>query len=210
VAPVDDQALLTLMRAIVVRDRPEVLASLDATPALATASLVQGATRQHAVEFMLPTIGHYVYAGDTVLHVAAVTYQPGLVDDLAAAGADVDAENRRGAHPLHYAVDGNPGSARWDPIAQRDTVAALLRRGADANAADANGTPALLRAIRNRCASAVAALLDGGADPNLTNGRGSTARQLATKTTGRGGSGSEEAKAQQLEILELLDAAGAA
>jgi len=61
--------------------------------------------------------------------------------------------------------------------------------------------------VRNRCASAVGALLDSGADPAVTNANGSTALQLATWTTGRGGSGSPAAKTQQQEIEQLLRAA---
>ena len=73
---------------------------------------------------------------------------------------------------------------------------------------DKNGTPPLLRAIRNRCADAVAALLDVGADPNITNTSGSNAMDLAVRTTGRGGTGSPEAKAQQQRIVALLTAGG--
>jgi hypothetical protein len=51
----------------------------------------------------------------------------------------------------------------------------------------------------------VQALLDHGADPAIRNKNGSTAIQLATRTTGRSGSGSPEAKAQQQEILLLLE-----
>ena len=47
-------------------------------------------------------------------------------------------------------------------------------------------------------------LLDGGADPTLKNKRGSTAMKLAIWTTGRGGSGSPRARAEQLRIIELL------
>jgi hypothetical protein len=51
----------------------------------------------------------------------------------------------------------------------------------------------------------VQALLALGADPHRTNGNGSTPRDLALRTTGRGGSGSPLARAQQAEILQLLD-----
>jgi Ankyrin repeats (many copies) len=78
--------------------------------------------------------------------------------------------------------------------------------GADPNAVDANGTTPLHRAVRNRCAAAVDALLDLDADPQVTNGRGSTPVQLARRTTGRGGRGSAHARAQQAEILRLLQA----
>jgi hypothetical protein len=47
-------------------------------------------------------------------------------------------------------------------------------------------------------------LLRAGADPRLPNDSGSTARDLAMVTTGRGGSGSAEAKAEQRIILDLL------
>jgi ankyrin repeat protein len=80
----------------------------------------------------------------------------------------------------------------------------LLDAGADPNAVDKGGTTPLHRAVRNRCAAAVAALLDGGADRHADNGRGSTPAKLAAQTSGRGGSGSPEAKAQQHEILRLL------
>jgi hypothetical protein len=89
-------------------------------------------------------------------------------------------------------------------------VLCLCELGADPNAVDKNGTAPLHRAVRNRCAAAVEALLDGGADPNATNRSGSTPGQLARWTTGRGASGSAAAKAQQQEILRLLQAAGGA
>jgi hypothetical protein len=55
----------------------------------------------------------------------------------------------------------------------------------------------------------VQALLDGGADAGRTNKTGSTPMQLATWTTGRGGSGSPESRAQQEEIVRLLQRHGA-
>jgi len=59
--------------------------------------------------------------------------------------------------------------------------------------------------VRTRCAAAVGTLLECGADPARKTKTGSTPMLLATKTTGRGGSGSAEAKAQQKEILRLLN-----
>jgi hypothetical protein len=85
----------------------------------------------------------------------------------------------------------------------------LLDAGAEPNATDKGGTTPLHRAIRNRCAPAVEVLLARGADVTRPNGRGSTAWQLATWTTGKGGSGSAAAKAEQAEILQLLEAHGA-
>lgn len=126
--------------------------------------------------------------------------------ELVNAGAAVAAANRRGAEPLHYAVDGSPGSARWNPVAQKATVLCLVELGADPNAVDKNGTTPLHRAVRNRCAGAVKGRLEVGADRQATNGSGSTPMQLARQTTGRGGTRSADARPQQQEILRLLQA----
>lgn len=61
------------------------------------------------------------------------------------------------------------------------------------------------RAVRNRCWAAVQVLLRAGADPHWQNDHGSTAADLARWTTGRGGTGSAAAKAEQHIIIELLD-----
>jgi hypothetical protein len=53
--------------------------------------------------------------------------------------------------------------------------------------------------------AAVKALLHAGADPRLQNDSGSSASDLAHWTTGRGGTGSAEAKAEQRMIVELLE-----
>jgi hypothetical protein len=83
-------------------------------------------------------------------------------------------------------------------------LACLVEAGADPNAAAAGGVAPLHRAVRNRCSAAVEALLRAGADPRLPNDRGATASDLAHWTTGRGGTGSEVAKAEQRIIIELL------
>jgi hypothetical protein len=204
----DDASLMTFARAIAQRDQARVSGLLAAAPELALTRFEVGATRHGVEEFFLDDIEHHVYAGDTALHIAAAAYEADLARELVSAGAHVAAANRRGAEPLHYAVDGIPGSARWNPASQRETVECLVELGADPNAVDKNGTTPLHRAVRNRCAAAVKALLDLGADPHATNRGGSTALQLARWTTGRGGSGSADARAQQQEILELLQAAG--
>jgi hypothetical protein len=108
---------------------------------------------------------HYMYEGDTALHMAAAAYQTSIVEALIVRGADVRARNRRGAELLHYAVDGGPGLSTWDPSAQAKIIARLIRAGADPNAVDKSGVAPLHRAVRNRCAAAVKALIDGGAGP---------------------------------------------
>ena len=169
-----------------------------------------GATRQAANAYYLEEIEHYLYAGDSALHIAAAAHQHEIARELIAMGADVCARNRRGAQPLHYAADGIPGSRSWNPHAQAATIASLIEAGADPNAVDKSGVMPLHRAVRTRCASAVRALLDGGADPRSRNKSGSTPMDLATLNTGRGGSGSPESKAQQQEIVHLLEERGLA
>lgn len=201
----NDSALRKLMEAIVAGDAAVVEQLLGTSPDLARARLERGATRQAAKENRLGGIGHYVYAGDTALHAAAAAYRSDIARRLIAIGSDVRARNRRGAEPLHYAADGTPGSPTWDPAAQAATVACLIEAGADPNAVDKSGVTPLHRAVRTRSTGAVRALLDGGADARRTNKNGSTPMLLATLTTGRGGSGSPQSKAEQLKIARLLE-----
>ena len=203
-----DSALMALARAIVADDAAGALRRLAASPALARACFEEGATRQTAKEY-LDELGRYVYAGDTALHVAAGAYRTDVAKKLIAMGADVHARNRRGAEPLHAAAVGMPGSQAWNPGAQQATIACLIRAGADPNAIDKGGVTPLHRAVRTRCAAAVKALLAGGADARRKNKSGSTPMLLATENTGRRGSGSPEAKAQQQEIQRLLRQRGA-
>jgi hypothetical protein len=197
--------LAALFRTIAT-DAPAASRIIKAHPQLASEPLVVGASRQAAVSYFIDEIKHYMYGGDTALHIAAAAYRSALVRELVAAGAAVDATNRRRQQPLHYAADGGPRAPHWNPRAQAATIAALIDAGADPNAADTGGVTPLHRAVRNRCAAAVQALLDRGADPKRKNGSGSTPAQLAKLTTGKSGSGSPEAKAQQAEILRILAA----
>ena len=203
------RALMALVQAVVVGDAGTAARLLAASPALASAYAERGAARHAARAYYLDEIEHYLYAGDTALHIAAAGYRHAIARRLIDAGANVRARNRRGAEPLHYAADGMPGSRTWNPRAQAATVAYLIEAGADPNATDKSGVTPLHRAVRTRSSAAVQALLDRGADVRRRNHRGSTALLLATRNTGRGGSGSPEAKAQQREIVRLLEQHGA-
>jgi hypothetical protein len=199
-----DAVLLKLARAIAAGETEAVLRLLTEMPSLARASFATGASRRGPKAYFLMPIGYYVYAGATALHVAAAAYQADIAQELIDRGATVRARNRRGAEPLHAAAVGSPSSPVFDPDAQAATIACLIAAGADPDAPDISGVTPLHRAVRTRCAAAVKALLDGGADVARRNNGGSTPLKLARLTTGRGGSGSVEAKAQQREILRLL------
>ncbi len=195
----DDDALTTLIRVIGRGEAAVAIAMIDDAPSLATASLGRS-----TVEFFDDDCFTQVYRGDTALHAAAFAYEPGLVRHLLSLGADVRARNRRGAEPLHAAITGGPSSTHWDPARQTSTMVALLEGGADPNAPASGGVTPLHRAVRNRCSNAVRVLLDNGADPLRRNDSGSTALTLAQLTTGRGGTGSPAAKAEQAAILAML------
>jgi ankyrin repeat protein len=196
---------LDFIRVVVAGDLEELSKRLAASPALATASADTGATRQDASTFFFTEVAHYLYAGDTSLHMAAAAFRRPVAELLIAHGADCRARNRRGAEPLHYAADTN----RWSPTAQTETIEYLISIGADPNAVDMSGVTPLHRAVRTRSLPAVRALLDGGAKPRQPNKVGSTPLHLAVQTTGRGGTGSPQARQQQAGIVRLLLERGA-
>jgi hypothetical protein len=202
-------ALLELFRAIASRDSSRTSRLLAESPLLARQALTGGATRATANAYFFEQISHYVYFGDTALHVAAAAYQAAIARDLVSKGANPSARNRRGAEPLHYAADGIPGSGAWDPDAQHSVVEFLIRAGADPNSKDKSGVAPLHRAVRTRCTAAVRALLQNGADPVGKNKSGSTPLHLAVQSTGRGSSGSAEAREEQKGIIQLLLGHGA-
>ena len=195
-----DSVFLDFLRVIVAGRIEEVSRRVAGRPALARQSLAVGATRQEAATYFLAEIAHYVYAGDTALHVAAAAFRRPVAELLVAHGADCRAKNRRGAEPLHYAADAN----RQDPEAQAQTIEYLTSIGADPNALNKSGVAPLHRAVRTRSLAAVRALLHAGADATLPNGKGSTPLHLAVQNTGKGGSGSTRAREQQAGIIRVL------
>lgn len=200
----DDRALFALFEAIAARSPSETTRRLEGEPDLATRAIRIGATRQDPDRYFLGAIHHYVYVGDTALHVASAAHQRDLVKSLVAHGAGVRARNRRGAEPLHYAADGRPGADDWNEDAQRDVITFLIEAGAYADAMDKSGVAPLHRAVRTRSAAAVTALLAHGADPLLMNKSGSTPLHLAVQYTGKSHSGSDAAKDEQRVIIGLL------
>jgi ankyrin repeat protein len=200
-----DNGLYDFVRVIVADDAATAARLLSNSPTLVHARCVVGATRQSPNPYFFEAIAHYMYAGDTALHMAAAAHRCEIAQALIDKGADCFATNRRGAQPLHYAADANAGN----PAAQAATIACLIRAGADPNARDRSGVTPLHRAVRTRCADAVEALLAGGATPRGRNRSGSTPLHLAVQNTGASNSGTPHAIEQQRRIIELLREAGA-
>jgi hypothetical protein len=103
----EDRALLALFGAIASGDRTGIARMLDSSLGLASRPIRVAASRHDSETYFLAAIRHYVYAGDTALHLAAAAYQREPAEWFVARGADVRARNRRGAQPLH-AADGGP------------------------------------------------------------------------------------------------------
>lgn len=186
------EAILT---AILNDDRPKVEKLLNADRRLATCLIDKPRLFQSQIL-------HWIYAGDTALHLAAAGYRVELVRLLLAAGADPNsAKNHRQSGPLHYAADGYVRCPDGEPNRQVQTLQCLLEAGAKINAADKNGATPLHRAVRTRSAAAVKYLLARGSDPTLRNRPGSTPFHLAVQDTGHGGTGSAIARTAQRQII---------
>src|SRR5437870_7224433 len=122
-----------LLAAIVEDDLSSVERLLKEDGRLATSSIQKPKLYQSK-------IFHWLYVGDTALHLAAAGYRVEIVKLLVAAGADPNAAmNHRHSGPLHYAADGYVIGPAWDPERQVQTIEFLLAAGADVNAQDKNG-----------------------------------------------------------------------
>jgi uncharacterized protein len=126
--------------------------------------------------------------GMTALHWAAMKDDAELVQTLLFAGANVRATTRIGAYtPLILAAKSGSSAA----------IVPLLKSGADANSATANGTTALMLAAASGNIEAVKRLVDGGANVNATEPvRGLTPAMFA-------------AASNRAAVLALLAANGA-
>src|SRR5438045_8568864 len=89
-------------------DRPRVKKLLKADPRLATCLI-------DAARLYESKILHWIYVGDTALHLAAAGYRVELVRLLLAAGADPNSTtNHRHSGPLHYPTDGYIKAPDWN------------------------------------------------------------------------------------------------
>ena len=113
----------SLFAAILEDDRAKVNRLLNQHPGLAR----NGASEEDRYE---TRIAHWIYAGDSALHVAAAGYRVEIAKMLLAAAADSgSAKNRRWSQPLHYASDGYLESAFWNARRQVAMIRLLLKGG---------------------------------------------------------------------------------
>src|SRR3989441_10196913 len=114
----------SLLTAIVEDDRRAVKALLKADGGLA-ARLIRKPKLYDSKIF------HWIYAGDTALHLAAAGYRIEIVRLLLTIGANPNAAtNHRRSTPVHYAADGFISSPAWDSKSQVATIRCLLEKGA--------------------------------------------------------------------------------
>ena len=187
--------LAELLTAIVT-DEAKAVRLIRAAPEVAQARVGE--------ERLVKEIPHQLYVGDTALHLAAAALRPLAVGALIEAGADSNAENRRGATALHYACDARPKAGQMrNPSKQRSVIERLLDAGSDIEHKDKAGAAPLHRAVRARSPQAVRCLLERGARVDARHARQrTTPLHLATQSTGA--SGTKGASAEQQEIVELL------
>ena len=189
-----------IFEAALANDQAGIAAIAASTPAAPAQRIDQ--------DLFVAELPHWLYRGDTPLHLAAAGLRYDAARALLSAGTPVNAVNRRGATALHYACDPRPSSLTWDPAAQQRIIELLVFAGAEVDRPDRGGVTALHRAVRARSPAAVAALLSAGVDPHAaTSKAGSTALHLAVAPTGAGGTAG--AGDYQLEIVRMLLAAGA-
>jgi len=181
--------------AAIVADEAKAVRLVQATPEIAHARVVE--------ERLVEEIPHQLYVGDTALHVAAAALRPLVVAALIEAGADTNAENRRGAIALHYACDARPKGKTWDPAKQQSVIERLLDAGSDIEHKEKAGATPLHRAVRARSPQAVRCLLERGARVDATHGKQRTT-PLHIVTHSTGASGTKGTQTEQQEIVELL------
>src|SRR5215470_4293704 len=130
---------LAALLAALVADEARAMRLVRATPEIAQMRV--------AKERLVEEVPHQLYVGDTALHLAAAALRPLAVAALLKAGADPNAENRRGATALHYACDARPKAGKmWDPSRQGSVIKLLLDAGSDIERKDKAGAAPLHRA----------------------------------------------------------------
>jgi len=198
--PPDASLADRLFAAIAVSDVRKVRALLAEDAEIASLPAV--------ADHLFDQIPHWLYVGDTPLHLASAALADEIVEVLLAAGGDAKSANRRGATALHYGCDPRPQLGVWNPEKQARIIDLLVAGGAAVNSGDEGGATPLHRATRARSATAVQRLLFHGADTGARLSRsGSTPLHVAVSQSGA--SGTRGARKEQLEIVAALLKRGA-
>ena len=138
--PTSIEAILT---AILDDDPPTVEKLLKTDPRLATALIDRPRLYQSKIL-------HWIYVGDTALHLAAAGHRVELVRLLLDAGADPNStSNHRQSGPLHYAADGCISGPCWNTKSQVKTIQCLLEAGCDATLKNKPGSTPFHLAVQN-------------------------------------------------------------
>src|SRR5499427_7150336 len=104
--------------AAMIADEARAVRLVRTTPEIALARVAR--------ERLVKEVPHQLYVGDTALHLAAAALRPLAVAALIDAGADPNAENRRGAIALHYACDARPNAGTTSNRSRQRSVIELL------------------------------------------------------------------------------------
>ena len=130
-----------LLTAIVDDDRRAVKALLEADGGHATRLIREPKLHDSR-------IFHWIYVGDTALHLAAAGYRVEIVRLLLTAGANPNAAtNQRRSSPLHYAADGFITGPAWDAQKQ---VNPNLKNGRGKSVADCVQSVWIREVLTNR------------------------------------------------------------
>lgn len=220
--PAASGAGYTALHAAALRGDVETTTALLGRGADPNVRLTRGSpVRRFASQWALPR----TFTGATPLFVAAAYREAAVAKALIAAGADPNLAIASGLTPLLVAAgvafekEVRPTDlARWNlvdsdfpetPTAEADvvdTARVLIQAGADANAADANGTTALHPAASAGWTTVIQLLADAGARLDVVNKNGRTPLDLATpREDGRTRRGLGSKAAQDL-LQKLLAA----
>src|SRR5262249_11224825 len=115
-------------------------------------------------DHLVETIPHWLYVGDTPLHLAAAALRTGAAKLLLESGANAHAAIGRGRSWLSSASETRRNSGvTFDPAQHGEVIELAVQHGAIAEQVDDAGASALHRAVRARSPPAVRQLLKAGA-----------------------------------------------